>query len=174
MQQRVVAREERAWSDNALLDSCLDGHRSAMAPVIGYGISQDRDQAPKITNPHGFSIEWLKLPPGQSVSRFRIEQKQVLISYIGSIVVTLNAPGTEVEMQLDALGHRIHRAWWRSFRNASDVDAEVCVITAGDGRKVPEWAPDVVERVRAAGRSVDKSGLIAPARLLPSYALGKN
>ncbi len=50
-----------------------------MAPVIGYGISQDRDQAPKITNPHGFSIEWLKLPPGQSVSRFRIGEKQVLI-----------------------------------------------------------------------------------------------
>ena len=175
MQQRVVAREERAWSDNALLDSCLDGHRSAMAPVIGYGISQDRDQAPKITNPHGFSIEWLKLPPGQSVSRFRIEQKQVLISYIGSIVVTLNAPGAEVEMQLDAWDTAsIPGRAWRSFRNASDVDAEVCVITTGDGRKVPEWAPDVVERVRAAGRSVDKSGLIAPAHLLPSYALGKN
>ena len=109
------------------------------------------------------------------MSRFRIEQKQVLISYIGSIVVTLNAPGAEVEMQLDAWDTAsIPGRAWRSFRNASDVDAEVCVITTGDGRKVPEWAPDVVERVRAAGRSVDKSGLIAPAHLLPSYALGKN
>ena len=87
---------------DALLDSCLEGHRSQMAPVIGYGISQDRDHAPKITNPHGFSIEWLKLPPGQSVSSFRIGQKQVLMSYVGSITVTMNRPGDEVEMSLDA------------------------------------------------------------------------
>jgi quercetin dioxygenase-like cupin family protein len=175
MRQRVVTKEERDWSSDALLDSCLDGHRSQMAPVIGYGISQDRDQAPKITNPHGFSIEWLKLPPGQSVSRFRIGEKQVLISYAGSLAVTLNGPGSEVELQVDAWDTvSIPADAWRSIRNISDVEAEVVVITAGDGRKVPEWAPEVMRAVEASNRSVDRSGFIAPAHLLPAYALGKH
>ena len=62
---------------------------------------------------------------------------------------------------------------WRSLRNVSDVEAEVVVITAGDGRKIPDWAPEVRAAVAAAGRALDKSGLIAPAHLLPGYALGR-
>ena len=175
MRQRVVTRAERAWSADALLDSCLDGHRSEMAPVIGYGISQDRNHAPKITNPHGFSIEWLKLPPGQSVSRFRIDAKQVLIAFSGSCAITLNGPGAEVELPLNAWDTAsIPGSAWRSIRNLSDSEAEIAVITAGDGRKVPEWAPEVLEAVAAKGRAIDKNGFIAPAYLLPAYALGKN
>jgi quercetin dioxygenase-like cupin family protein len=175
MRQRVVTRSERPWSADALLDSCLEGHRSEMAPAIGYGIGQDRNQAPKITNPHGFSIEWLKLPPGQSVSRFRLDAKQVLIAFSGSSAITLNEPGSEVELPLNAWDTAsIPGSAWRSIRNVSDSDAEIVVITAGDGRKVPEWAPEVLEAVAAKGRAVDKSGFIAPASLLPAYALGKN
>ena len=175
MRTRVVAREERAWSGDALLDSCLPGCRSAMAPVIGYGVSQDRDHAPKITNPHGFSIEWLKLPPGQKVSRFRIGQKQVLIAFSGSAAITLNSEGDAVELGLEAWDTAsIPAGAWRSIRNVSDSETEILVITAGDGRKAPEWAPEVLSAVKAAGRSVDKSGLIAPAHLLPGYALGKS
>jgi mannose-6-phosphate isomerase-like protein (cupin superfamily) len=175
MRQRVVTREERAWSDEALLDSCLEGHRSEMAPVIGYGISQDRNHAPKITNPHGFSIEWLRLLPGQSVSSFRIREKQVLISYVGSITVTLNGPGSEVDVDLDAWDTMsVPANAWRSIRNVSDVPAEIVVITAGEGRKSPEWMPDTVQRVFEAGRGLDKSGLIAPAHLIPAYTLGKH
>ena len=174
MSQRVVKKAERVWSADALLDSCLDGHKSQMAPVIGYGISQDRNHAPKITNPHGFSIEWLKLPPGQGVSRFRIKEKQVLMVFTGSIDVTLNAPGDEVSMHLDAWDTAsIPAHAWRAIRNASDVESEIVVITAGDGRKLPEWAPEVLEKVFAAGRALDKSGFIAPSHLLPAYALGK-
>ena len=174
MRQRIVTREELAWSAEALLDSCLPGHASEMAPVIGYGMSQDRNQQPKITNPHGFSIEWLRLRPGQAVSRFRIGEKQVLISFAGSAAVTLNDSGSEVEMRLDAWDTAsIPAAAWRSIRNAGEIDAEIVVITAGDGRKVPEWAPDVLRDVALRGRAVDKSGFIAPAHLLPAYALGR-
>lgn len=109
MRQRVVTREERAWSKDALLDSCLPGRPTEMAPVIGFGITQDRNHAPKITNPHGFSIEWLKLPPGQSVSRFRVKEKQVLQILTGTVAVTLNGPGQEVEMQAGPWGHQPSR-----------------------------------------------------------------
>lgn len=174
MRRRVVTRAERAWSGEALLDSCLPGHASAVAPVIGYGIGQDRDQEPKITNPHGFSIEWLKLAPGQSVSRFRIPNKQVLLVFSGSAAVTFNAPAEAVEVTAGAWDTvSVPANVWRAIANASDTETELVVITAGDGRKVPDWAPEVLEAVRAAGRTADKSGYIAPAHLLPGYALGK-
>jgi quercetin dioxygenase-like cupin family protein len=174
MRQRVVTKEERAWSGTALLDSCLPGHASQMAPVIGFGISQDRNHAPKIVNPHGFSIEWLKLPPGQSVSRFRVSQKQVLMAYAGSVVATLNGPGEEVAMPINAWDTAsIPGGAWRSIANVGDTDAELVVITSGDGRKTPEWAPEVLDAVKKKGMSVDKSGFIAPAHLLPVYAMGK-
>ena len=43
--RRVVARGERAYSQRALLDSVLPGHASALAPVIGHGMSQDIEQS---------------------------------------------------------------------------------------------------------------------------------
>ena len=174
MSQRVVRHDALAWSKEALLDTCLPGHASEMAPVIGFGISQDRNHDPKIANPHGFSVEWLKLPPGQSVSRFRIAQKQVIIAYKGACAVTLNAPGDEVDLPLGAWDTvSVPAGAWRSIRNTGDIDCEMTVITAGDGRKTPEWAPEVVEAAMARGHSVDKSGFVARADLLPGYAMAK-
>ncbi len=173
MRQRVVTRAQRDWSGAALLDSCLPGHASEIAPAIGFGISQDREHMPGIVNPHGFSIEWLRLPPGQSVSRFRIREKQVLMLFSGAAMVTLNAPGQEIELPLGAWDTAsIPGDAWRAIRNLSDVAAEFVVITTGDGRKTPEWSPETYAAARAAGVDVDKSGLLAPAHLLPNYALG--
>ncbi len=174
MAQRVVTKAERDWSEDALLDSRLPGHRSAMAPVIGYGMSQERHHNAKILNPHGFSIEWLKLPPGQSVSRHRLNQKQVLMIYSGAVAVTLNGPGHEVELTAGARDMiSVPADAWRSIANASDVETEMVLVTTGDGRKTPEWAPEVEAAARAMGRGVDRSGLIARADLLPNYAMGK-
>ena len=91
-----------------------------MAPVIGYGISQDRDHAPEDHEPARLLDRVAEAAARQSVSRFRIEQKQVLIATSAACVVTLNAPGTEVEMHLDAWDTAsIPAGAWRSFRNAS-------------------------------------------------------
>ena len=174
MRARIVTKAERQWSDGALLDSCLPGHASQMAPVIGFGISQDRNHAPKITNPHGFSIEWLRLAPGQSVSRFRIGEKMVLISYAGSVEVVLNDDDAPVTMNVDPWDTvSVPAHAWRTIRNISDVAAELVVVVGGDGRKRPEWAPEVLSAVAAAGRALDKNGFIAPAHLLPGYAMAK-
>lgn len=174
MRQRVVTQEERDWSSDALLDSCLPGHASQLAPVIGYGLSQDRNHQPRITNPHGFSIEWLKLAPGQSVSRFRIGEKQVMITYSGGIDVTMNEPGKEETVRAEAWDTvSVPADVWRTISNVSDAETEVVLITAGDGRKVPEWAPDVLREIEARGRTTDKSGFIAAAHLLPGYGLEK-
>lgn len=174
MRARVVTAEDRVFTADALLDSCLPGHASEMAPVIGTGMIQDRDAAPRITDPHGFALEWLRLPPGQSVSRHRLGRKQVLMAYRGAVAVTLNAPGEEVTVPLGAWDtYSVPAGAWRSIANTSDRVAELVVVTAGDGRATPEWAPEVVEAALAQGRAVDRSGTLALAGLLPGYGLGR-
>jgi quercetin dioxygenase-like cupin family protein len=78
MGQRVVRHAELQWSSRALLDAALTGCGAQLAPVIGYGLSEDRDHQAPIGNAHGFSIEWLKIPPGGQVSLHRLACKQVL------------------------------------------------------------------------------------------------
>ena len=96
------------------------------------------------------------------------------MAYAGSVVATLNGPGEEATMPINAWDTAsIPGGAWRSIANVGDTDAELVVITSGDGRKTPEWAPEVLEAVKAKGMSVDKSGFIAPAHLLPVYAMGK-
>ncbi len=174
MRKRAVKVSDRVWSNAALLDACLPGHASEIAPVIGFGMSQDRNHEAPITNPHGFSHEWLRLAPGQSVSRHRIHAKQVLLAHTGHFTVTLNAPGDEIDLQLEAWGMvSVPAGAWRSIRNDSDGVAEVLLITNGDARKIPEWPAETVDAARAAGWAADASGMIAPAHLLPNYLIGR-
>ena len=37
---RTVAKEDLRWSGSALLSSVLSGHGTALAPVIGYGLTE--------------------------------------------------------------------------------------------------------------------------------------
>lgn len=174
MRQRVVKTAERRWSRQPLLDSCLPGHACEIAPVIGHGICQDRTVQAPVQNPHGFSVEWLRLAPGQSVSPFRIDGKQVCLAHNGAFTVTLNHGESAEPLPL--------RAWdmisipggvWRSIANASDTTSELLMITSGEGPKRPVFRDDVVRAARDAGVAVDASGLLAPARLLPNYAIGR-
>ena len=73
---RAVRLDAVDWSERALLSSVLPGHESRMAPMIGYGMSQNRRHVAPIGNPHGFSLEWLELPPGASTGRHRIDHSQ--------------------------------------------------------------------------------------------------
>ena len=74
MARRVVRFATLAWSSQALLDATLPGCGAALAPVIGLGITQDRDHEAPVANAHGFSLEWLRIPPGGPKAR-RIEHR---------------------------------------------------------------------------------------------------
>jgi mannose-6-phosphate isomerase-like protein (cupin superfamily) len=168
MRNRIVSSAERAWLKRALLCTVLPGHAVEIAPVIGHGMSEDRDTVPKINNPHGFSVEWLKIPPGQSLARHRIGPKQVLIVFKGSAALTFNAAGNTTAIEIgpkDTVS--VPAAAWRQIANTGAGDVEIAVITTGDGKKYIEWAPDVLRAARTAGYALDHSGYLAPLHLLP-------
>ena len=165
MRRRVLARDERAWSSHALLDSALAGHASELAPVIGHGMSEDLEHAPAIANPHGFSLEWLRIPPGSEVGPFRLAEKQVLIVFEGAIAVTL---GADRPVRAEAREvFSVPADTWRTLASVGDGPAEIAVLTAGDHKKHVEWAPELLVAAAAAGVGLDHSGYLAPLRLLP-------
>src|SRR3546814_9244837 len=73
MRARMVALDELVWSGAATLDHVVPGHGCEIAPVIGSGMSEDRNADAKIRNPHGFSLEYMRIEPGQQVGPFRVD-----------------------------------------------------------------------------------------------------
>lgn len=166
MLRRVVPAADRAWSAAALLDTGLPGHASELAPVIGHGITEDRAHAAPIGNPHGFSVEWLRLQPGNRVGRHRLAEKQVLIVFQGALEILLNDDDLPVPVGTGEC-FSAPPGVWRSLLAAGDGPMEAALITSGDARKRIAWAPEIVAAALAAGTVLDHDGHVAPLGLLP-------
>ncbi len=90
MRQRVIQPSDRVYSRRALLSSDVPGGGAELALGIGYGMSEDRRQVPRVHEPHSFNLAWLRAVPGQGVLRHRHDQTQVLTVKSGVWDVTLN------------------------------------------------------------------------------------
>jgi mannose-6-phosphate isomerase-like protein (cupin superfamily) len=169
MARRVVRFADLAWSSNALLDARLPGCGAQMAPVIGLGMSQDRNHEAPVINSHGFSIEWLRIPPGGSVSRHGLREKQVLVVYQGQVEIEVESDEGMTSMSLRGQPdiwdtYAMPADCWRSYRNRGDGDALVIVMSAGDGRKMIEWPASTLQAAGDRDVGVDANGYVAPRR----------
>jgi hypothetical protein len=174
MKQRVVRHSELDWQSDALLDAVADAGGAQMAPVIGLGMSQSRSHCAPIHNAHGFSIEWLRIPPGGHVAAHTLSEKQVLSVYQGSLAIHVSSD-VQTTAQMIAtdplcIAHGHSDAWdsfampgevWRCLRNVGDVPVAVLVMTPGDSRKIIQWVPEVVDAAGRAGYSIDANGYVA-------------
>lgn len=177
MLQRVVRHATLDWQPDALLDSVLPGCGAQMAPVIGLGMSESRVHCAPISNSHGFSIEWLRIPAGGSVSAHSLAEKQVLSVYQGSVAFHVS---NETEVPVDiasnapvCIANGSPDGWdsyampanvWRGYRNVGTSEAVVLVMTPGDARKRITWAPDVLGAAAQAGYASDANGYVALKR----------
>lgn len=168
MQARVVRFEDLRWSTRALLDSALPGHASALAPVIGHGMTEDRDARPPLRDPHSFMLEYMRIPAGNSVGPFRTGPKQVLIVREGAVEIELGEGETATRAIAEPWStFSVPENMWRTYRSVGETEALFTLTTAGDARAEIEWAPAIVEAARAAGIGRDPNGYLAPAHLLP-------
>jgi len=168
MMGRVVKAEERDWRP-AFLDQSLSGCGAQLAPVIGAGMTQNREHQAEITNPHGFTMEWLRLEPGQRLSKFRLPEKMVLIAYNGSTILRL-CGDLSVEVTLGEWDtYSVPCGVWRSLENTGSDTVDFIVVLPGDHRKRPEFAPEVVQQAKASGLGIDPNGYCVASRLMPKY-----
>lgn len=164
---RVVEPEMLRWSDRALLSQVLAGNNSFLAPVIGFGMTEDRDQVAPIVAPHGFSVEWLCVEPGSSVGTHRHDVAQVLFLVHGDWEVSLNRGGDTLAAH-PATGSvvSVPAGAWRNFTNVGTTAARAIIVNGGDSRTRLEWDEMVVDAARAAGWALDANGYLAPADLV--------
>ena len=170
MRQRVVATQDRDFRP-AFVDAVLDGCGAEIAPVIGFGITQNRDHVARIRNPHGFSMEWLRLQPSQKVSPFTLADKMVVIPREAGLRISLN-DAADVTVDLGEWDtYSIPADVVRVLQNTGDTAIEVLVIVSGDHQKRPEFRGDVVEAAFASGATLDAQGYVAEAHLIPNYGM---
>ncbi|MCZ4348154.1 hypothetical protein [Devosia neptuniae] len=168
MRRRVVTEGDRDFRP-AFIDAALPGCGAEIAPVIGFGLTQNRNHAAPITNPHGFSVEWLWLAAGTKVSQFTLPEKMVLIVRSGHVRLAFNdASDVTVDLALRDT-YSIPADAVRSIEALGDTAAELLVVISGDHRKRPVFANEVIEAARAAGHALDAGGYVAKAALLPDY-----
>jgi hypothetical protein len=124
-----------------------------------------------VVNPHGLSIEWLRLPRGGGVARHRLSDKQVVIVKQGRVELTIE--GADGVLRRELVG--ADTAWdsfalpdghWRQFRQVGDVPALALLLSSGDHRKRIEWSPEVVQAAAGRGLARDANGYIAPRRFV--------
>jgi mannose-6-phosphate isomerase-like protein (cupin superfamily) len=172
---RVVAASQRAWVAKPFLCSELPGGGAELSLVIGYGVSEDRNAAPCLTNPHSFDLAWLRAAPGEGVLTHRTQEPCVLVVKAGRWVVRVGDGDDAHVVELgpqDAFS--VPPGAWRSVRLVDDgggvaVDpgtGELVVVTGTDARTRIEWAPQVVSAARDAGTVIDPDGYRAPASVL--------
>ena len=152
----------------ATLDAVLPGHGWMLAPVIGFGLTQHRDHRPAVSDPQGFSVEWLQVPPGQRSAAFSLDEVAVLVHARGPLSVVFNAGDAQ---QRTALG-----AWdtlsmpagsLRQFVNTGSEPAQALLIVHGDAPKHPHFHAVVHTQAAALDMTLDAGGHIARKSLLP-------
>jgi len=174
MRQRVLQPGDRVYSRRALLSADLPGGGAELALGIGYGMSEDRRQVPRVHEPHSFNLAWLRAVPGEGVLRHRHDQTQVLTVKSGVWDVTLNEGDQAQTVRLgvqDALS--VPAGSWRSItlveageNAATEGTGELLVVNSGDGRVRLEWAPEVVDAAFEAGWMLDPNGYLAPVAVM--------
>jgi quercetin dioxygenase-like cupin family protein len=168
MRRHVVTRDERAFAAGSLLDSRIPGHGGELAPVVGHGITEDRDHEPPVTNPHGMSIEWGRIPAGGQIGEHLLHEKQVMIVFSGSVEVTQNEGTAAVSQTVAAQDlYSFPADSWRSIRNGGDTPAEFVLMTAGDHKKHIVWSDAIRREAARLGFALDHNGYVAPLALLP-------
>ena len=148
MRRRVVTVEDRDYRP-AFVDQSLPGCGAEIAPVIGHGISQVRDHASRILNPHGFSMDWLRLQPGQKVSAFTLSDKMVLITQQAGLRLTMN-DARDVVVDLGEWNtYSVPEGVVREIENTSNSVVETLVVVSGDHQKRPQFRANVIEQAYA-------------------------
>ena len=162
----LVGRDDLQWSARALLSSVVDGLGGELAPVVGHGMTQDRSHRPPITTPHGFSVEWLRVAPGERTGVHRHDDSQVLFLVEGDWEIRCNDDDGQSAAPADGSIVSVPAGAWRDFVNTGDTDASAVVVNGSDAPTRIEWHPDITAAAAEQGWALDAAGCTAPVALL--------
>lgn len=167
MRRRVVQPSDWVWSDFPFVDCALPGAEKQLAPVIGFGLTEDRNVEPPIVNPHGFKHEWLRARSSNGMLTHRHADTQVYLVKSGVWEVAVNRGSARMTVRLGPSDiFSVPPGAWRSLHCVEGDPGQVLLITGGDNRTRIEWEPQVLQAAAERGWSRDANGYVAPASVL--------
>ncbi|MFC7485114.1 hypothetical protein ACOCJ7_01200 [Knoellia sp. CPCC 206453] len=172
---RAITPADRRFVEHPFLCSGLSGGGVHLAPVIGYGMVEDRRATPQLHEQHGFSVAWLRGRSGDGMLSHRHDRPQVVTAKSGTWRVHLNEGANATHVDLGPLdSFSVPAGAWRALevidtqagQSADPEYAELLVVAAGDDRVRLEWSPAVVREAAAFGQVLDANGYVAPASVV--------
>ena len=127
----------KPWPE-AFVDTAVPEFKRDIFSVIGAGVLEDPDMAPKIGDAHPFSIGLIRMEPGAGYEAHR---------HLGSEDVLVLQGGYR-----DAIGE---------YDCGTHVHTVVVVaINGGDDSGRLTWHPELIERAKQHGAELDETGFI--------------
>jgi len=167
LEAHAVRADARAWSAQALLSSVLDGYATELAPALGFGMTEDRHHRPPIATAQGFSVEWLRIAPGNRTGLHRLAEPQALLLTEGDWRIAVN-DGDDSLLSTPTQGSvaSIPPHAWRDFENIGTSPAVAAVICGTDSPNRIAWSADILAAAAARGFVRDAAGKVAPRSLV--------
>jgi mannose-6-phosphate isomerase-like protein (cupin superfamily) len=165
MQQRVARFKDLKPSRKAFVDSLIPGHEREIFNVIGRGVTEDTTLNPAITDARDFNLTMVHAEPGKGAALHAHPTVEVFMALSGRWSVYWGDAGEHeiVLEQWDTIS--VPPGVLRGFRNAGPQAGYLMAILGGTEAGHVTWAPEVLERARETGLSLDAAGnLVTGAR----------
>jgi len=164
MQKRVAHFKDLRASKQAFVDSLIPGHERDIYNVIGHGVTEDATLNPAITDVRDFNLAMVHAGPGKGAALHAHPTVEVFFALSGRWAVYWGDKGEQEILleQWDTIS--VPPGVMRGFRNAGKEDAYLLAILGGTDAGRVVWSPDVLEKAKKTGLTLDKKGNLVTAR----------
>lgn len=163
--ERIARFKDLKATKKAFLDCIVDGHERDIFQIIGPGVNEDPSHRPAILDHPDFSVGLIHADDGHGASLHIHDTVEVFMPLDGKWeLYWLDEAGEEQSAVLekhDVIS--IPVGVWRGFRNVSGKPAYLFAINGGSEPGRVTWPPDLIERARAQGRTLDENGNLVEA-----------
>jgi mannose-6-phosphate isomerase-like protein (cupin superfamily) len=165
---RTARFEQLEPLDTAFVDSLLPGGRKQNIKVIGKGVVEKPDFRVPIAEDHGFTVSWIRVPPGGGAHLHSHETAEVFIPFDGPMRVFWGENGemSTVLQPKDCISVPV--GVMRGFVNETDRTIVMLAMVGGDtGGGSVTWHNQVLkDAAEQTGVGFDSSGKLTQ---LPNY-----
>jgi len=144
----------------AFVDSLLPGGRKQNLKVIGRGVVENPNMRVPITEDHGFTVSWIRLPPGGGAHLHSHLTPEVFIPFDGPIRVFWGDNGQHSTVLEPKDTISVPVGVMRGFRNETDRTIVMLAMVGGEsGGGSVTWHRKVLEdAARDTGLGLDEKG----------------
>jgi quercetin dioxygenase-like cupin family protein len=142
----------------AFLDTVVPEFKRDIFSVIGAGVLEDSEMAPRINEEHCFSIGLIRMEPGQGAGLHAHTTEEVFIPLNGKCTI-IWGDNAENEIELEQWDTcSVPIGVMRGFRNDDDHTVVVIAINGGHDSGRLTWHPQLKERAKQYGGELSEAG----------------